>query len=374
MSKGKPNFVFNPLLPEDKLQFMYRDVAITRALIELKDIPLVDLRSPGEYSTATIPGACNIPLLDNIERALVGTAHKEAGPDKARELAMELIAPRLPDFVYSFKKIAPQKEVVIFCWRGGDRSHFTACILDAMGFKVHRILGGFKAYRRYVIEYLERDTLPLRAVVIHGLTGVGKTDVLLALRRRGFPVLDLEGLARHRGSVFGKIGHPPSPTQKMFEALIERELRRAEDYGIFFVECESRRLGKLTVPASVLNNMQRGYRILLYAPVPTRISRIIRDYADGGTGNLAALQDAVGRLTKYLGKNKVVELNHMLDMGDLSNVIEFLLLHYYDPLYNYPDGPSGAYDLSVNTGDMAAAVQVIEDFACNLPEYNIPGR
>lgn len=353
---------------------MYRDVDVARALNELKDVPLVDLRSPGEYIAATIPGACNIPLLDNIERVLVGTAHKAAGPDKARELAMELIAPRLPDFVYSFKKIAPQKEVVIFCWRGGGRSHFAASILDAMGFKVHRILGGFKAYRRYVIEYLERDTLPLRAVVIHGLTGVGKTDALLALQSRGFPALDLEGLARHRGSVFGKIGQPPSPTQKMFEALIERELRRAEHYGIFFVECESRRLGKLTVPASVLNSMQRGYRILLYAPLPTRISRIARDYAAGGTADLAPLQEAVSRLTKYLGKSKVAELNHMLDMGDLSNVIEFLLSHYYDPLYNYPDEPSDEYDLSVNTGDMEIAVQLIADFACNLPEFNVPGR
>ncbi|AGL01322.1 tRNA 2-selenouridine(34) synthase MnmH [Desulfoscipio gibsoniae] len=353
---------------------MYTNVDIYQALHELADVPVVDLRSPGEYGEATIPGAFNIPLLDNIERALVGTVHKNQGPDKARELAMEIVAPRLPVFVKSFQKIAQYKKVMIFCWRGGDRSHFAGSILDAMGFKVYRILGGFKAYRRLVTAYLGEENLPLRAVVVHGLTGVGKTDLLLALKDMGHPVLDLEGLAKHRGSVFGKIGQPPSPGQKMFEALIERALRRAEKYGIFLVECESRRLGNLYVPDSVLNTMQKGHRVLLYAPFNTRVQRIMRDYALGGPGNLSALQDAVVRLTKYLGKTKVNELNQRLAMGNFREVFGFLLGEYYDPLYKYPDGPSKDYDLSVNTQNMHDAVQRVSDFIISLPEYKIPGR
>jgi tRNA 2-selenouridine synthase len=353
---------------------MYKDIDIDELLSRMAGIPLIDLRSPGEYREVTIPGACNIPLLDNIERALVGTVHKNEGPERAREMAMEILAPKLPSFVYAFKKLAPKKEVIIFCWRGGDRSHFAGCILDAMGYKVYRLLGGFKAYRRYVLQYLDRELLPLRAVVVHGLTGVGKTDVLLELQKRGYPVLDLEGLARHRGSVFGKIGQPPSPGQKMFESLIAAELQKAESYGIFIVECESRRLGNLYVPGSVMNTMQRGYRILLYAPVKTRIKRILRDYAPGGNDNLAALQEAVSRLAKYLGKSKVAELNDWLSRGNISGVIGFLLLQYYDPLYKYPDGPSDKYDLSVNTDNLERAVQKIETFIGGLAEFKDPRR
>ncbi|WP_347490898.1 tRNA 2-selenouridine(34) synthase MnmH [Desulfoscipio sp. XC116] len=353
---------------------MYINVDAYQALHEADSFPIVDLRSPGEYSEATIPGAYNIPLLDNIERALVGTVHKEQGPDKARDLAMEILAPRLPAFIKSFQKKAPDKKVVIFCWRGGDRSHFAGSILDAMGFKVYRIVGGFKAYRRLVVEYLDRESLSLRAVVLHGLTGVGKTDLLIALKDMGYPVLDLEGLARHRGSVFGKIGQPPSPGQKMFEALIERELRKAEECGIFLVECESRRLGNLYLPDALLSSMQKGCRILLYASVDNRVRRIIRDYTGGEPGNLASLQNAITRLAKYLGKDKVAELNRWLSMGNIEDVVSFLLDRYYDPLYKYPSQPSEEYDLSVNIDNMTDAVQKVSNFIIKLPEYTVSGR
>lgn len=353
---------------------MYRDVDVAKVLKEINNIPVVDLRSPGEYQDATIPGAYNIPLLDNIERALVGTVHKKEGSERARELAMEILSPRLPNFIYAFKKIATKKEVVVYCWRGGDRSHFAACILDAMGFKVYRIQGGFKAYRRYIVQYLDRDVLPMRAVVLHGLTGVGKTDVLLELKHQGYPVLDLEGLAQHRGSVFGKIGQPTSPSQKMFESLIEHDLRKSEHFGIFLVECESQRLGKLLVPKSVINTMQRGYRILLYASVDARIKRIRRDYLTGNEGNIVDLQEAIIRLTKYLGKSKVAELNEWLSSGNISSVIKYLLIDYYDPLYKYPNEPNENYDLSVNMDNMTKAMQQITNFIYQLPVYKSPGR
>ncbi len=350
---------------------MYLDIDVQEALNRAEaGIPLVDLRSHGEYVEATIPGAYNIPLLDNVERSLVGITHKKEGAERARELAMEILSPRLPYFIYAFKQLAaPGKEVVIFCWRGGERSHFAGCLLDAMGFKVYRIRGGYKAYRRYVLAYLDREILPHRAVVVYGLTGVGKTDILQELKRRGYPVLDLETLAAHRGSVFGKIGQPPSPSQKMFEALIERELRIAENRGFFLVECESKRLGKLLVPDLLLNTMQNGYRILLYASLQARVDRIMRDYAAGPDNNKTALQEAVVRLTKYLGKSKVAELNGWLERGLVSRVVEYLLLHYYDPLYKYPGGPSSRYHLSVNTENLQKAVKEITDFINRLPEY-----
>ena len=348
---------------------MYKDKDIREVISASKSqIPMVDLRSPGEFLEATIPGSYNVPLLDNVERSLVGKAHKLEGPDKARELAMEIVAPRLPRFVYTIKKIAPKGEVNVFCWRGGDRSHFAGCILDAMGIKVNRIKGGFKSYRHYIIEYLGRE-LPHRAIVIHGLTGVGKTDLLLELERNGCPVLDLEGLAMHRGSVFGKIDQPPSPGQKMFEALIQDNLRRAENIGVFLVECESKRLGCLFVPDTVLDAMRHGYRVLAYAPLELRVQRIKRDYFTETEGNLQALREAIKRLAKYLGNSKVEELNKWLDRGEVDLVIKFLLEHYYDPLYKYPCGPDNNYDLSVQIKDTAQATEVISKWMAQLPEY-----
>ncbi len=352
---------------------MYRDKEIKEVLYEIHDeIPLVDLRSPGEYKEATIPGAYNVPLLDNVERSLVGKTHKLEGSVKARELAMEIISPRLPQFVKAFKNIALCNKVTIFCWRGGERSHFAGCILDAMGFKVNRIKGGFKAYRRHVIQYLNRE-LPHKAIVVHGLTGVGKTDLLLELERLGFPVLNLEGLANHRGSVFGKIGLPPSPGQKMFESLIEEKLRKAEGRGYFLVECESKKIGNLFVPESVIKAMLDGYRILAYAPFYVRIQRIKRDYFACSADNRGIFKEAMTRLTKYLGKKRVSELNDRLDRGDLEYVIRFLLNGYYDPLYKYPDGPDSSYDYSVNTQNITEAARLVGDWICNLPGIKCRG-
>jgi len=352
---------------------MYRDRDIREVINESGNrIPTVDLRSPGEFKEATIPGSYNVPLLDNVERALVGKAHKHEGPDRARELAMEIVAPKLPRFVETIKSIAPGGEVNIFCWRGGDRSRFAGCILDAMGVKVNRIKGGFKSYRHYVIEYMGRE-LPHRAIVLHGLTGVGKTDLLMELKRSGYPVLDLEGLAAHRGSVFGKIGQPPSPGQKMFEAEIQDRLRRAEKTGVFLVECESKRLGNLFVPDTVLNAMHRGYRVLAYAPVALRVRRIKRDYFAETEENPQALREAIQRLSRYLGGSKVEELNKWLDCGEVEQVIEFLLAHYYDPLYKYPCGPDNDYDLSVQVKDVAQATEVIGKWLDQLPEYKQQG-
>ena len=226
---------------------MNRIIDIEEA-VKMSAAIIVDVRSEGEYKEATIPGAINLPLLDNIQRALVGIAYKEQGPEAARRLGLEIIGPNLGRYVESFRRLDPGKGIILFCWRGGLRSKFVAELLDTMGLQVHRLKGGYKSYRRFVNDYLGRDTLPQQAIVLHGLTGVGKTEVLVQLRQAGLPVLDLEGLAQHRGSVYGKIGLPPSPSQKMFEALIVQELMQAEQAGVFVVECESRRLGKLLLP------------------------------------------------------------------------------------------------------------------------------
>lgn len=355
---------------------MVKNISVDEAL-EFPGGILVDVRSEGEFADGTIPGAVNICLLNNEERAKVGIHYKQIGPDQAKRLGLELVSPRLTGMVQAYDRLVGpdkrDKKVVLFCWRGGMRSQYVAQVLDMMGFDVYRIEGGYKAYRRSVNSYLDGE-LSLSAVVIHGLTGAGKTIVLKKLAEKGIPVLELEGLAVHRGSVYGKIGLPPSPSQKDFEALIFRELKKAEPKGVFLVECESRRLGRLLVPTSVMGAMKRGYRVLLYTPLEVRVRRSLDEYTSGfeHKENINQLLEATGSLVRYLGHKKVEELSRLIAGGQMDRAVEFLLVEYYDPLYKYPDRPSPDYDLSVETTDIDHAVEKIYRFVTGLPEYNVP--
>lgn len=345
---------------------MYKDITI-REVLELDEALLIDVRSEGEYSEATIPGAVNIPVLSNEERAAVGTLYRHEGPDPARRLGLKLVSPKLSEKVAAVDKLADGRKLAVFCWRGGQRSQFMASVLDTMGYPVYRVTGGYKAYRRYVNEYLDRGELTQRAVVLHGLTGVGKTEVLVRLGQKGLPVLDLEGLAQHRGSVYGKIGLPPSPTQKAFESNIVKFLSGIGDEGVFVVECESRRVGNLLVPPPLMNSIKKGYRVLLYASLENRVKRIREVYTDGPGENIKELQEATSSLEKRIGRARVEELNRMLAERNFDSVFAYLLKSYYDPLYKYPDGPSDEYHLSVDTNDVEAASTSIHNFVTNLP-------
>jgi len=347
---------------------MVEEITISKA-VELDKALWVDVRSEDEYAQATIPGAVNIPVLNNEERALVGTLYHRDGPAASRRLALELTAPKLPGKIAELDRLAGEKNLVVFCWRGGERSRFMASVLDTMGYRVYRIIGGYKAYRRYVKEYLDREELTQRAVVLHGLTGVGKTEILLRLDRKGLPALDLEGLARHRGSVYGKIGLPPSPSQKSFESSIMQFLTSIGDNGIFVVECESRRIGNLLVPPPLMNAIRKGIRVLLYAPLESRVKRIREVYAKGPEENVRELQEATSSLVKSIGRVKVEELNRMLAEKNFDPVFSFLLKNYYDPLYKYPEGPSEEYSFSVDTTNIEKASELILNFVKNLPEY-----
>ncbi len=353
------------------VDILVKDIKI-EDIFNIPEATLVDVRSEDEYHEDTVPGAINIPLLNNEERAMVGTLYKRENPVKARRLGLNLISPRLPAMLQEYEqKASNARNLVLFCWRGGLRSQFATYMLDLMGFNVYRVMGGYKSYRRYINSYLDRD-LPQRAVVIHGLTGVGKTEVLKGLETRGFPVLDLEGLACHRGSVFGKIGLPSSPSQKKFESMIVQDLMAAAKQGIFVVECESKRLGRLLVPQSVMNSMKKGYNILLYASLQDRIRRSVKEYVTGSDANEQSLVEAVQSITRYLGNAKVHKLVNLLSEKKYEEAVEILLLDYYDPLYKYPSGPDSSYHLSVDTGDIDRTVDAIAEFITGLPEYGIP--
>lgn len=350
---------------------MYQDISIKEALA-LNNVCLIDVRSEAEYQEATIPGSINIPILNNDQRSQVGTMYRKVGPDQAKELGWQLVGPKSAEIYEQYRKLARNQELVLFCWRGGLRSIYTAQFLSERGLPVKRIIGGYKAYRRYINQYLERESIPHRVIVLHGLTGVGKTDILARLAELNLPVLDLEGLARHRGSVFGKVGLPSSPSQKDFEALIVAKLRQAERKGVILVECESKRVGRLMVPMAIMNGMKKGYNILIYASLSNRVRRLNEIYTVGPGHNITELKECVSSLYKFLGHQKVEELNQLLDHQDFTAVTTDLLVNYYDPLYKYPAAPSDQYDLSVSGDNLDQAVDQISHWVTHLPEYNVP--
>ncbi|SHK64513.1 tRNA 2-selenouridine(34) synthase MnmH [Desulforamulus aeronauticus] len=350
---------------------MEKIISIEDAL-KLTNVRIVDVRSEAEFAEGSIPGAVNIPLFNNEERAQVGTTYKQIGTEEAKYLGLEIAGPKLSALYNKISSLGQDKDIVLYCWRGGMRSKYTTSILNMLGLKAARIQGGYKAYRRLINRYLDKPSIPHKSIVLHGLTGVGKTLILKKLQHLGLPVLDLEGIARHRGSAYGKIGLPASPSQKDFEANIVEILSGAERKGIILVECESRRVGKLIVPPAVMDSMTKGYRILLYASMQKRVERIIEDYTSGPDSNIESLQYSTSLLKKSLGNKMVEELNQKIAEKRFTEVIPHLLVHYYDPLYKYPDEPSDNYNLSVNCDDLDRATATINEWIRLLPEYGKP--
>ena len=336
---------------------MYKDISIEESF-NIDNPRYIDLRSEKEYLEDTIPGAVNISLFDNKEREQIGMVYKNDGHERAKLLGIKILAPKMEQIYRQIRELAEDKCLILFCWRGGMRSKFMASVLSSLGMNVSRIKGGYKSYRRFVYNYINKDELSLQAVVLHGLTGVGKTQILQMLSSCGLPVLDLESIAANKGSVFGKINMPLSPTQKQFESSIVNKLRSFENANYYLVECEGKRLGKLIVPLPIVNGIKNGRKILLYSSIETRVRRIKKEYVKT-EDNIEQFKNAIDKLKKRLGNKNIEELKKQLEVGRIEEVIEYLLLNYYDPLYKYPGSKSAKYDLCVDCRDLSSAVDAI---------------
>lgn len=324
---------------------------------------LVDVRSEGEFAEATIPGSVNLPLLDNNERAQVGTTYTKFSPILARELGLRIISPKLPDLVNKVEQLSKEGPLVLFCWRGGMRSKSFASVVELMGIPVYRLQGGYKAYRNQVVDYFNNN-FPFQIVVLRGNTGVGKTELLGQLRADGYPAIDLEKLANNRGSVFGAIGLGDPPSQKKFEGLLYEELETLSEFSYIIVECESKRIGRVTLPMNFFKAMQEGIQILHYDSLENRVQRLLKEY----TLTPYALQEievALMRLIKTLGHVKVGELRTLLNTGQLDLFTKRLLIEYYDKLYAYPNEPSSEYPFFLNYEEPMKALKELE---CYLDE------
>lgn len=344
---------------------MHEDIEIEEAL-QLTRVSFVDVRSPREYQYDTIPGAVNVPLFDDEERHRVGVVYNEHGPQEARKLGLKIVAPKLPELVERLLEQKRDHQLVVFCWRGGDRSHAVAHLLDMMHIPCFRLVGGYKAYRQYVNKQLHEERLPHRFIVLHGLTGTGKTEILRELEKRGYPVLDLEGLANHRGSVFGSVGLGEQPSQKKFESMIWHHIRNFKQDNLLIVEGESKKIGRLYVPEAVYEGILTGYKVLVKDTVNNRVNRLIREYVEGANGNIDEVEKALDHLTRRLGKDKIQKMHRYLSAGQLDQVGRILINDYYDVLYRQSVDRISGYDLSIDAGNMEKAIGQLEEFIKHL--------
>jgi len=336
---------------------MITDITIEELKALVQPI-LVDVRSEGEFTEATIPGSVNIPLFNNAERVEVGTTYTQTSPSLARELGLRIVSPKLPDIIKKVEELSKKGSLVLFCWRGGMRSKSLATVVDLMGVTVYRLQGGYKAYRSQVVDFFEAK-LPFQVVVLRGNTGVGKTEFLGKLRAEGYPAIDLEKLANNRGSVFGAVGLGSSPSQKKFEGLLYEELQLLSKFPYVIVECESKRIGRVTLPTSFFTAMQEGTQILHYDSLKNRVQRLVKEYT-AVPNALQEIEVALARLIKTLGHVKVQELRTLLDEGCLDVFTERLLVEYYDKLYAYPNEPSSDYAFYLNYEEPTKALRELE--------------
>ncbi|MDH3997240.1 MAG: tRNA 2-selenouridine(34) synthase MnmH [Desulfuromonadales bacterium] len=296
---------------------------------------LVDARSPSEYADVTIPGAINVPLLDDAQRAEVGTIYKQVGRMEARRRAVALVAPKLPQLIEQVAQLQAETSmpVVVFCWRGGMRSLALTQFLELAGVPARQLEGGHKSFRRLVLDFFEAADWG-RLLVLRGLTGVGKTLMLHRLAEQGTPILDLEGLANHRGSAFGNLGLPSQPSQKMFEALLWDKLRQVGPSDYVVTEGESRRIGRVVLPPKLYQGLQDEVSIWLNASLPERIVNILSDYPAVDQLKEQFVKP-IQVLKDRLGKETVQRYLQLLESGEWDALVGELMVNYYDPLYEH---------------------------------------
>lgn len=336
---------------------MIKDIDI-EAAISIANGQFIDLRSPAEYNETPIPGAINIPLLLDDERAIVGTIYRHLGSGKARQRGLQMVGPRLAEMIGEIEKIAAAKEIILYCWRGGDRSNSVAQVLNIMGVNGYRLNGGYRAYRNLVVKRL--GELPQgTALVVHGLTGTGKTNIIQELERIGYPAVDLEGLANHRGSVFGGVGLGEQPSQKYFDSRLNNKLQEYERFPYVIVESESKKIGRLFLPDHLFGLMKTGCHILVYDTLENRIKRLYDEYVESINETKSILLSSLQGLSRHMGKDKLQELSELIVKGEYNEAIGLLLVEYYDPLYGYDNKPDNNYDLSIDGGNSRKAAETI---------------
>ena len=320
--------------------------------------PVIDVRSPGEYIHAHIPGAHSMPLFTDEERKIVGTTYKQQSRELAIKTGLDFFGPKMRKMVEEIESILKSREVgintesdaghnprivLVHCWRGGMRSGAVSWLLDIYGFKVYTLVGGYKKFRTYVLDTFRQ---PLQFNILGGYTGSGKTELLKTLKEKGETIVDLEGIAHHKGSAFGNIGMPEQPGQEMFENLLATVLRKSmvntessitnshqslstTHHSALWLEDESQRIGCVNIPHDLWRRMRQSPVYFLDIPFEERLKHIVQEY---GQLDREKVADAIIRISQKLGNLNAKTAVSLLNEGKISECFA-ILLSYYDKFY-----------------------------------------
>lgn len=293
-----------------------------------ENLPMLDARSEGEYAQGHICGAVSFPILNNEERALVGTCYKQQGHDEAVLLGYKLAGPKFAGFIAKAYADFPEKKLLVHCFRGGLRSKIMAWVLHTAGFDITLLKGGYKVYRNFVLELLEE---PLQLYVIGGYTGSAKTDILNELKTYGEQIIDIEALANHRGSAYGAIQLPPQPSNEQFENELADAIRKSNRNKPIWIEDESRKTGTVVLPTSIYEQKLAAPLFLIEKSKQERINYIKQTY---GQYPVQDLVNSTQRLEKKLGNLRMREAVNAIINGDYDLWLD-IVLAYYDSTYQF---------------------------------------
>lgn len=310
-----------------------KNLSVADFIEQSSDGIIIDVRTPAEYEKGHIVGAYNMPLFTNEERAVVGTIYKRQGREKAIEKGLDLVGARLSHFIREAKRLVKlngDKTLYLYCWRGGMRSNSVAWLLSTAGYNVVVLSGGYKNYRRSFLSKLKVGHWKL--TILGGPTGCGKTDILNSLREKGQQVLDLEYLAKHRGSAFGNYGYSEEqPSSEHFANMVYHDLLKMDNNSSIWCEGESMSIGRTFMPQELYDLIQASEFIYFTLPREVRLDHIVRDY---GECPEELLIQSFSNITKRLGYDNAKQAIQMVQTGDLRGAAD-IALHYYDKGYTF---------------------------------------
>ena len=328
-------------------------------LFELcKSLPVIDVRAPAEFLQGHIPGAINLPLFDDEERKCVGTTYKQQNREAAIMIGLDYAGSKLSHYVTQAKKIAPDKKILLHCWRGGMRSESMAWLLSLAGFEVFLLRGGYKAYRKAISNNWENRP---PVIVLSGKTGTGKTEILHQMLEMDQQILDLEYVAHHKGSAFGGIDQPPQPTNEQFENDIgDAWLQLTHDKPVW-IEDESRSIGTVFLPDKLFSRIIDSTVIYLEMPKSLRIQRLVNDYA--GFPKMLLI-DGVEKIQRKLGGQHAKAAIDAIETDDFDTAAD-IILYYYDKSYGYNlmhRDPSMIHTIQTKTSDAQENAMLILEY------------
>ena len=305
---------------------MHMPISLTDFLERRHQQTVVDVRSESEFESGHIRGALNIPLLNDSERVIVGTAYKQKGQGAAIKEGFRLVGPRLTEIILQTEKVARDKEILVHCWRGGMRSNNFCQFVGMAGIRTQALEGGYKSYRQGALESFKR---PIKIILLTGCTGSGKSEVLRALASQGEQVLDLEKLANHKGSAFGGLLMPHQPTTEQFQNELFEEIIALDLSRPVWVEDESIAIGKIFLPNDFWQRMAQSPLVQMDVNKEVRIRRLVCEY---GPADREEFLNIMGKIVKKLGGQHFASAKEKLLAGDMTAVID-ILLTYYDKAY-----------------------------------------